>query len=290
METPKARVPSNAGNHVTTPLASAAGPEEQPPRQRRAWHRLPLALLMLGGLTAGGWYVFVREGEEERFLELQGNIDIRQVNLSFKVDGRIETLAVDEGDTVQGRTGGRDSGQALFRGRTAGGYVPCAIISPRHWRSSNTARGRRRSPRRGPRRAAKEATLAQAKARLRAVQGAGKYPGAVSKQDLVKYAAQLAVAEADAKFAHESQQLAEIGPRIEDIDAARALLAQETASIIQIERKLADSQPGRAQRRLHPHSLSRDRGDRSGRRDGLHADPGLPGLGTHLRERTRPGP
>ena len=49
------------------------------------------------------------------------------------------------------------------------------------------------------------------------------------------------MAEADAKYAHESQRLAEIGPRREDNDAARALLAQETASIIQIERKLADS-------------------------------------------------
>ena len=49
------------------------------------------------------------------------------------------------------------------------------------------------------------------------------------------------MAEADVKYAHESQRLAEIGPRNEDIDAARALLAQESASIIQIERKLADS-------------------------------------------------
>ncbi len=40
-----------------------------------------------------------------------------------------------------------------------------------------------------------------------------KFPGAASKQDVAKYAAQLAVAEADAKYAHESQRLAEIGPR-----------------------------------------------------------------------------
>ena len=33
-------------------------------------------------------------------LTLQGNIDVRQVNLSFKVGGRITTLLVDEGDKV----------------------------------------------------------------------------------------------------------------------------------------------------------------------------------------------
>ena len=36
-------------------------------------------------------------------LVLQGNVEVRQVNLGFKVSGRIETLNVDEGDRV--RTG-----------------------------------------------------------------------------------------------------------------------------------------------------------------------------------------
>src|SRR5262249_57429525 len=67
-----------------------------------------------------------------------------------------------------------------------------------------------------------------------------KTPGAISKQELDRYAAQLAVAEAEVKVAFESQRLIEIGPRREDIDAARALLAQQKAVIIQIERKLAD--------------------------------------------------
>ena len=73
----------------------------KPPRGRHPLGWLLLALPVIAGLAAGAWYVFVRQGEEETYLELQGNIDVRQVNLSFKVDGRIETLAVDEGDAVK---------------------------------------------------------------------------------------------------------------------------------------------------------------------------------------------
>ena len=32
---------------------------------------------------------------------LHGNVDVRQVNLGFKVEGRIRTLTVDEGDPVE---------------------------------------------------------------------------------------------------------------------------------------------------------------------------------------------
>src|SRR5262249_10525896 len=87
----------------------------------------------------------------------------------------------------------------------------------------------------------KVAPLAQAKSDYARYKELEKTPGAVSKQDLARYEAQLSVAEADAKFAHESQRLVEIGPRKEDIAAAAALLAQEDAVIVQIERKLADS-------------------------------------------------
>ena len=34
-------------------------------------------------------------------LTLYGNVDIRTVNLGFRVDGRLASLTVDEGDTVQ---------------------------------------------------------------------------------------------------------------------------------------------------------------------------------------------
>ncbi len=85
----------------------------------------------------------------ESNLVLQGNIDVRQVNLAFKVDGRIKTLDVDEGDTVK-------AGQVLatldkryfnddLRLARAG-----ATTLPPTWNGWSTVPGRRRLPRPGP--------------------------------------------------------------------------------------------------------------------------------------------
>ncbi|HWJ19579.1 MAG TPA: biotin/lipoyl-binding protein, partial [Geobacterales bacterium] len=60
-----------------------------------------IALLIAGGLAGAWWYKTRHVGTGE--LVLQGNVEVRQVNLGFKVPGRIETLNVDEGDRV--RTG-----------------------------------------------------------------------------------------------------------------------------------------------------------------------------------------
>ncbi len=233
--------PAAAGDpSITAQRGSAAEVARQPPGRRRPWRWLLLALLIVGGLAAAAWYVFVRQGEEETYLELQGNIDVRQVNLSFKVDGRIETLAVDEGDTVKAGQVVATLDKRYFEdelrvARALRDNLAANLAKLEHGsRPEEIAEARAQT-------AAKEATLAQAKADYARYKELEKTPGAVSKQDLDRYAAQLAVAEADAKYAHESQRLVEIGPRIEDIDAARALLAQEKASIIQIERKLADS-------------------------------------------------
>ncbi len=233
--------PATAGDlSIAAPRGSVADQAREPPRRRRPWRWLLLALLMMGGLGGGAWYVFVRQGEEETYLELQGNIDVRQVNLSFKVDGRIETLAVDEGDTVRAGQVVATLDKRYFEdelrvARALRDNLAATLAKLEHGsRPEEIAEARAQT-------ASKKATMAQAKADYARYKELETTPGAVSKQDLVKYAAQLAVAEADAKYAHESQRLAEIGPRTEDIDAARALLAQESASIIQIERRLADS-------------------------------------------------
>jgi len=246
---PKALAPSDAaepglaaagGRSTIAPRGTVADQASEPPRRRRPWGWLLLALVMMGGLTGGAWYVFVREGEEETYLELQGNIDVRQVNLSFKVEGRIETMAVDEGDTVKAGQVVATLDKRYFEdelrvARARRANLAAALARLEHGsRPEEIAEARAQT-------AAREATLAQAKGDYARYKELEKTPGAVSKQDVDKYAAQLAVAEADAKYAHESQRLAEIGPRIEDIDAARASLAQEKASIIQSERRLADS-------------------------------------------------
>lgn len=46
-------------------------------------------------------------------LTLYGNVDIRTVNLSFRVGGRVESLAVDEGDAIKAGGTGRTGSQAV---------------------------------------------------------------------------------------------------------------------------------------------------------------------------------
>lgn len=49
-------------------------------------------------MIAGGtwWY----QSRQDNGLTLYGNVDIRSVNLSFRVGGRLVSLAVDEGDAI----------------------------------------------------------------------------------------------------------------------------------------------------------------------------------------------
>ena len=60
---------------------------------------LLLLVLILAGAGGGYWWLYLRNPVSGP-LVLQGNVEVRQVNLGFKVAGRIEKLDVDEGDAV----------------------------------------------------------------------------------------------------------------------------------------------------------------------------------------------
>jgi HlyD family secretion protein len=52
-------------------------------------------------LLGGGWYIYQTFfAHRAQDLELQGNVDIRQVNLGFRVSGRIQEMRLEEGDEV----------------------------------------------------------------------------------------------------------------------------------------------------------------------------------------------
>ena len=59
---------------------------------------LGLVIAALVAVIAGGtwWY----QSRQDNGLTLYGNVDIRSVNLSFRVGGRLASLAVDEGDAI----------------------------------------------------------------------------------------------------------------------------------------------------------------------------------------------
>ncbi|MBP4044288.1 secretion protein HlyD [Chromobacterium violaceum] len=61
---------------------------------------IPAALLLATSL-AGGYYLYQRQAEAARQGTLYGNVDIREVVLAFRVSGRLSSVQVDEGDSVQ---------------------------------------------------------------------------------------------------------------------------------------------------------------------------------------------
>src|SRR5690242_3781012 len=63
--------------------------------------RLTILLLILT-VGAGGWFAYRQlHAARSKNLELYGNVDIREVNLGFRVGGRIQEMRVEEGDVVR---------------------------------------------------------------------------------------------------------------------------------------------------------------------------------------------
>lgn len=63
-----------------------------------------LALLVIMILAGGGyaaWHFTQREETAKNLLVLYGNVDIREVNLGFRVSGRVAQMHVEEGDHVK---------------------------------------------------------------------------------------------------------------------------------------------------------------------------------------------
>ncbi len=56
-------------------------------------------ILLLIAAFGGGWWWY--QSSQQRELTLYGNVDIRTVNMSFRVGGRLASLNVDEGDKIQ---------------------------------------------------------------------------------------------------------------------------------------------------------------------------------------------
>jgi HlyD family secretion protein len=203
--------------------------------------RLPVVVLAVG-LLAGGAVSYVEwpsRHDDGSALVLLGNIDVRQVELAFKVDGRIATMAADEGDVVKPgqvlATLDRsyfDNDLQVARSRRD---AQAAVLS----RLENGSRPEEVSQ------AQANVALAQANAEVSHVtldrQGRLLKTGVAAQQTYDNALAASRQAEAQLTYARQAFQLAKVGPRAEDIDNARAQLAMEDAQLAIASRRLADA-------------------------------------------------
>lgn len=202
---------------------------------------LPLVILVALAAAVGvvAYRFWKTAADAPNDITLLGNIDVRQVNLAFKVGGRIESLSVDEGDRVKAEQqiasletvyfeddlrlvqAQRDQAQAQFD-RLKNGSRPEEI-----------------------RQAVEQEATAQA-AMVRAEQDysrAGQLVGqnAIAKQEYDAIRATFLEAQAKLKSAQASRELIVIGPREEDIAAGQAQLNAAIAQVQIAERRLKDA-------------------------------------------------
>ena len=208
---PETRRGTREGPHLSV-SPSGDGPREtaSPAPRRGILPRLLLMLVVAGGAVAGTWYYVEGRKPPDDRLVLQGNVDVRQVNLAFKVDGRIESLAVDEGDPVS-------AGQVL------------AELDPRYFEDElRLARARRDNLRAVLERlehGSRPEEIAEARAQLAERQAALENArtalerreallkkGSVTREEYDNARAAFREAEARTNTAEEAFRLAEIGP------------------------------------------------------------------------------
>jgi len=186
---------------------------------------LALALLFFGGRYAGWWGT-----NDEARTRLYGNVEIREVELGFRVGGRISRLLVDEGETVTAGQELAQLDQTPLRDRLAGADARAAAAAAM---VDKDASGNRPQDIR-----VTEAALIDAEAqagearRLHDRRRALLAKGFISKADFEASEASLTAARARVDSARAALSVMREGTRSEDRAATRA-----EAEVTQAERR-----------------------------------------------------
>jgi HlyD family secretion protein len=192
---------------------------------RRIILAIALAAILITAVVTRGFGLFGGNGDA---LQLYGNVDIREVDMAFRVPGRITALAVDEGDAVR-------KGQVLAS-------LDKAILEARIGQADaqvQQARAEFAKLRNGSR----AQDIAQARARVDAAEAlyanarhdydrrkALVAPGAISRDVWTQTVADRDRAAAELAEAREALSVVVAGPRSEEKAAAQALLASAQAA------------------------------------------------------------
>jgi HlyD family secretion protein len=201
------------------------------------------ALIVVIGLLAGLVWWLTGRNNAPRELVLYGNVDLRQVQLSFNNSERIAAVLVQEGDRVR-------QGQLLARLDTSR-LEPQVAQAEAQAAAQRQVVQRLRSGSRPEEIAQARANVASAKAdtenarqqyeriKSAAEMSAGR---AVRQQDVDTAKAALEVAEAKLVVNQRALDLAVIGPRKEDIAEAEARLRADEAQLALLRQQLVDAQ------------------------------------------------
>jgi HlyD family secretion protein len=203
--------------------------------------RLIIAFLIAGVIAGVSYYLLTKEnGEEDPVIKVSGNIEATEVDVGFKVAGRITNLSVQEGDWAErgeviAKLDDEDLRQRLELAR--------ATLKSAQARLKKLLAGARPEELREA-----EAMLNQAQFDLENKQTQYERMKSlfekhvIPKETMDNAETGYKVAKASLQNATEKYQLVKEGPRKEDIEDARAQVEQASASL-----KLAETQLGYAE-------------------------------------------
>ncbi len=202
----------------------------------------PLLLLFILALAGGAYYWWQQQQaiEQAQPLTLYGNVDIRDVSLSFRVSGRISELLLEEGDSVQ-------QGQRLGL-LDAEPFSEAVDLAKADLAAAQAQLAKMKAGSRPEEIAQAKAQLQQQQAVLRNAQRLLERQssliekGATAKQNYDDALAARDEAKARVATAQESLRLTQAGFRIEDIAAAKAQVQAAEARLAQAQTQLHDTE------------------------------------------------
>jgi membrane fusion protein YbhG len=203
--------------------------------------RIVILVLVLAAAAGGGWYFYKSAHRAADAAPVfYGNVDIREVDLGFRVAGRIERMIFDEGDKVPtGAVLAQLDKQPFLDNRA----LQNAAIAEQAANLEKLQAGSRPEEIEQAR-----ASVAAKQAALENAQGIYQRQQELEKRDYASHqafenaVATLHQAQAELRSAGEVEKLAVQGPRKEDIAAAAAALEAAKAQKQIAETALADAE------------------------------------------------
>jgi len=203
--------------------------------------RVLVILLVLGAVAGIGWYFWRERSAEDpaAAFRLSGNVDVHQVELAFRVTGRIAELKVQEGDRVEAGQLLAQLDRGPFETDVAAATADVAQgqaqldKTKRGYRVEEIAQARATVQQR-------EADLTNARVTLERLQGLVAQ-GMVTHQQIDDAAARVRESEAQLAGVREQLKLVVRGSRIEDIEAQKATLASAQARLAKTQTALEDT-------------------------------------------------
>ncbi|WP_115717584.1 secretion protein HlyD [Gallaecimonas mangrovi] len=198
-----------------------------------------IALLVLVILAAAGYGGYRYSQQDKGPLTLYGNVDIRELSLAFRQSGRLASMALQEGDSVQAGQQVATLDNQPFQDALAAAKAK-ALQAKANLDKLEAGNRRQQIDQAQATLNQTQAVLGDRKREFNRQQGLAK-TGATSQQSLdsARYAYVEALANRNSAKANLS--LLEEGARVEDIEAAKAALAAANASVAQAQTALDDT-------------------------------------------------